>query len=154
MIKVVALDPGVTTGFALGLITNDKFWVGYDQEKLSHRNLFQLLAEIDAPYVICESFEFRQKAREGLELFSCELIGVVKLFDATNLCMQTAAQGKGHYNDIKLKKMDLYVPGKDHGRDALRHLLHWFTFSNGFQFNKKQPILLARVETILDKADV
>lgn len=153
MLKVVSLDPGLTTGYSLGIIEDSSFLVSYDQEKFSHRNLWDLLKEVDPNVVICESFEFRNKARDGLVLFSCELIGVVKLYNPPHLKMQTAAFGKAHYNDTKLKKMDLYVPGKDHGRDALRHLLQWYTFGPGFQYNKKQKIMLARTETLMDKAD-
>jgi hypothetical protein len=153
MLKIVSLDPGVTTGYSLGIIADNAFFVSCDQEKFTHKNLWDLLSEVDPNIVVCESFEYRNKARDGLELYSCELIGVVKLFNPPHLRMQTAAFGKGHYNDTKLKKMNLYVPGKDHGRDALRHMLQWFTFGPGFSYYKKQKIMLARTETLLDKGE-
>jgi len=157
LLKIVSLDPGVTTGYSLGIIEDDVFLVSCDQEKFSHWHLWNLLLEVEPDMIICESFEFRSQARDGLELYSCELIGIVKMyhqkFFKPQLKMQTAATGKGHYNDAKLKKMDLYIPGKDHGRDALRHMLQWYTFGAGFQYNKKQPIMLARTETILNKGE-
>lgn len=56
--------------------------------------------------------------------------------------LQTAAQGKGHFTNDKLKALDLYNRKTSHGRDAVRHILQWFHFQEGFQFNKNQKIVL------------
>jgi hypothetical protein len=152
--NIVSIDPGITTGYAIAILDTEVLYVSYAQEKFSHRNLWDMLTEIEPAYVICESFEYRNnRHRNNLELYPLELIGVVKLFtDPNNLTMQNAAKGKGFYTDEKLKKMDLYIPGLQHGRDAARHLLHWFTFGPGYQYNTKgTKIVLGQLETLMSK---
>jgi hypothetical protein len=153
MLKFVALDPGITTGFSLAIIEQSTLFISCDQEKFSHRNLYDFLTEIAPDHVICESFEYRNtRHRDNLELYSLEMIGIVKLY--CEPVMQHAAKGKGFYTDEKLKKLDLYVPGKQHGRDAMRHLLHWYTFGPGYIYNPKgSKMMLAQFETLLEKGD-
>src|SRR5215471_9094290 len=150
--RILAVDPGITSGYSLGLCTEKSLLVTCDQMEMDVRVLNDLLKDWDPHYLITESFEYRNKPRKGLELFSRNLIGVMQLHDLTTPTVkfkqQMAAQGKGHYNDTKLKKMNVYVAGREHGRDALRHLLQWWTFGGGYQFNKKQPISLVREEYI------
>jgi hypothetical protein len=50
--------------------------------------------------------------------------------------MQTAAKGKGYYTNHHLQAADVYTRGIPHGMDALRHLLQWYTFEAGYQYNK------------------
>lgn len=153
MMKAVSFDPGITTGFSLGILDESCFFVAYEEERLSHRDLWNILQEIQPDHVVCESFEYRNNQhRDNLELYSLELIGVVKLYG--HEAMQNAAKGKGFYKDEKLKKMGLYRPGVGHGRDAVRHLLHWFTFGPGFKYNAKGTrIMLAQFQTLLEKGD-
>jgi hypothetical protein len=154
MYKFVALDPGITTGYSLAILDQRILYVSCDQEKFSHRELWDFLNEIQPDHVICESFEYRNNNhRDNLELYSLEMIGITKLF--CDPVMQNAAKGKGFYTDNKLKKMELYVPGKGHGRDAMRHLLHWFTFGSGYKYNMPDTYFsLAQFETLLDKGDI
>ena len=153
MIKFVALDPGITTGYSLAILDGFVLYVSCDQDKFTHRNLWDFLSEIDPSHVVCESFEYRNTLhRDNLELYSLEMIGVVRLFCAPD--MQNAAKGKGFYSDEKLRKMGVYVPGRPHGRDAMRHLLHWFTFGPGYKFNKQgTKIILAQFETLLARSE-
>ena len=60
-VKIVALDPGITTGYCLGIRNENILYLSCDQEKFSHRELFDFLTEIQPNYVICESFEYRNK---------------------------------------------------------------------------------------------
>jgi hypothetical protein len=148
-IKVVSLDPGKTTGWACATIAPDKpIYLDYDQRMFSHAQLFRFLDSHSPDFVVCESFEYRNRQRDNLELISREYIGVAKLYceirEKPRLCMQTAAQGKGFFNDTKLRQMKLHQSSPSHGRDAARHLLHWFNFGGGYKFNTKQPIALKR----------
>lgn len=147
MITVIALDTGVTTGYAIGKIlenNNNEFPMRITEvgeEEMNCRELWLMLT-VECPHqVVCESFEFRQgKQKTGLELYSRNLIGVVQLgyeMDYYNLYMQTASIAKGHFTDKKLKDSGLWIKGKKHGRDALRHLMHWYEFGAGYQYNKK-----------------
>jgi hypothetical protein len=146
--KVVALDPGGTTGYATGLIEEGLMKVSTGQAKWDHIALYDNL-KLSAPDVIvCESFDFRQrihKTQYGLELISREYIGVVNLYcqqriredKLIDLMMQKPSIIGGFYTNNVLKKDKLYRPGRDHANDACRHILHWFTFGSGFQYNTR-----------------
>lgn len=141
MITILALDPGRTTGYAIGRKDEHALKINYSQEQWNHRELASFIQRIKPNFTICESFEFRQGKQTGIDLYPCELIGVVKfLCDPDHLWMQTAAQGKGHFSDIKLKDMQLYKRGFQHGRDACRHLLQWYYFGSGSQHDDGVPI--------------
>lgn len=141
--KVIALDPGVTTGYATGLISPEgKMLVVGGQERWNHVGLYQFLVINEPNVIISERFEFRKKAREGLELFSRELIGVANLYAQLHmpppheLVMQMPSVIGGFFSDAQLKKDNLWKEGRGHNMDALRHLLHWYQFGSGFQYNK------------------
>lgn len=138
----IALDPGITTGIATGLISPEDgiMEVGAMQQIWRVADLWDFLEEQKPTFIIYERFDFRKRARKGLELFSRELIGVANLWaeKATERCVvttQTAAEGKGYYTNAKLKESNVFRPGKEHANDALRHLLHWYTFGPGFKYN-------------------
>lgn len=142
--KIVALDPGVTTGYAVGHIDDGCMTVRAGQEVWSHQELWAQLHLAEPDAIVCESFEFRNKSRAGLILYSVELIGIVHLFcspsyrtPSVTLFMQTAAKGKGYYTNMHLQTHGVYTRGIPHGMDAMRHLLHWFTFGPGYEFNTK-----------------
>lgn len=135
---IVAFDPGRTTGHAVGTIDDGLMVVRCGQNQFDHIQLYQQLCLLSPDMVIAEEFEFRNRARKGLDLYPRELLGVCELWcqqNKTPLFRQKAMMGKGFYTDEKLKRDELYVKGKPHAMDAVRHLLHWFTFSFGFQFN-------------------
>lgn len=141
--KIISLDPGGTTGIGVGYLDEEAglLRVTSDQKILSHQGLYNLLVRESPDWVICEDFIFRNRARDGLELISAELIGVVKLYAAEYKCsltMQSPVEGiGGYYNDDRLKEHDLWQAGKIHANEALMHLLTWYTFKHGFKYNKK-----------------
>ena len=138
MITVVSLDPGRTTGHAVGVIEDGLMRVRCGQTQFDHIMLYNQLQMIDAQYIICEEFEFRNRSRKGLDLYPRELLGVCELYVQQHkriLFRQKAMEGKAFYSNDKLKRDGLYLPGKPHAMDGLRHLLHWYTFGFGFQFN-------------------
>lgn len=139
--KAIALDPGVTTGYALGIIEPDKpMMVIGGQEKWNHVDLYRFLKDNTPSVIISERFEYRNRARAGLELFSRELIGVTNLYAQIfmepphELVMQMPSVIGGYFTDARLKKDNLWKPDRPHNMDALRHLLHWFKFGAGFKF--------------------
>ena len=136
----VALDPGITTGYAIGIIDDGMMTVVSGQERYTHYSLWKFLKEETPDFIISESFEFRRAARDNLILYSIEMIGVIRLYCEgydKPLHMQSAATGKGYYNDSKLQSARLYKPTRPHANDAVRHLLQWFTFGPGFKYNTK-----------------
>jgi hypothetical protein len=152
--KVVALDPGGTTGYAIGYLgEHGFFYFYYGQHAWREKQLWDALWKLKPDSLICESFEYRQQSRAGLDLTPAHLIGVVRLFAeefGCKLVMQTAAQGKGHYTDDKLKKNLIYDRHFKHGRDACRHMLQWWTFGAGFKFNQDQQLRLVAEHHLLD----
>jgi len=135
MKRVVALDPGGTTGWAsLTVVGGEDMWeegqIGPDAH---HFELWDFLKEESVLHhdmtIVCESFEFRQnKQRNNINLMSREYIGVIRLFGVLfdiPVVFQTAGTGKGFVSDDKLKVMGLYKPGQRHSNDAKRHLIYY-----------------------------
>lgn len=139
VLNVVAFDPGVTTGFATGMIEDGHMKVSCGQHKWNHHMLWLQLEGYRPKYIVCETFQYRNRARKGLELISREYIGVINLFCQMNNSVELNMQEPGtvmhHFTDKRLRADGLYKPGKPHAMDAMRHLLHWFTFGRGYEFN-------------------
>lgn len=142
MQRILALDPGGTTGWAMWQeggwdeqreeVVPELYTEGQIGPSQHHYLLWQYLKSVRAGFnltVVCESFEFRQQAqRNNLNLMSKEYIGIVKLFgeiERINVVFQTAAMAKPFITDAKLKVMGRWVPGKKHSNDAYRHLLYY-----------------------------
>jgi hypothetical protein len=154
MKRIVALDPGGTTGVAI-LYHDDKalrreaFQLGPEDHHLELSNLL-VSAYHSAKYlaeggitIVCESFEYRNRAREGLVLSSVEYIGVVKLFGQTHNCpvvFQSASMGKVGADDskafVKRKNLEkLGVPwtyALRHQADATGHALYYMLHNPDF----------------------
>jgi hypothetical protein len=155
-VTALTLDPGKTTGYCISALDEDVAYVAYDQAEWNVSDLDTMLYTLWPQHIICESFEFRNRARAGLDLTPVRLIGIVELFAEKDkerenrVKFQTAAQGKGYFTDSKIKSLGLYKPGFQHGRDALRHFLHWLHFGPGFQFlAKEQQFELVTEEAII-----
>jgi hypothetical protein len=83
---------------------------------------------------VCESFEYRNQSRAGLELISKEYIGIVNLFVqqrniVANVHYQTASQGKitkkSFIQKSNLQTAGLWSSGDGHAMDAYGHMLTW-----------------------------
>jgi len=125
---IVAFDPGGTTGWK-GFDTSErKFHGGFLGPDPHHVELDGFLNSVAPGKVVLESFQYT--AGRNLELISVEYIGIIKLWCAKNavpLKKFTSSQGKGFWDDDKLRRVDLYVVNK-HIRDATRHLLQFLSF--------------------------
>ena len=136
---LMAFDPGGTTGVAIlnltglesGIPTPILAQLGPHTHRLE---LWDIMNEYNPTHVVYESFEFRNKARDNLELISRDYIGIIGLWsdlNPTRLYKQSAAQAKGFIKDtgpnanVPLKRLGWYVPGKKHAMDAVRHLTYF-----------------------------
>jgi hypothetical protein len=157
MAIILAIDPGITTGYVLARVDPNICVLAYSQEVWEHLGLMSFLTKIQPDYVICESFEYRPGERKGVVLYPCELIGIVHLYRqmyGCELTMQPASiQGakSAYWDDSKLKAADLYLAGDryHHGRQALKHFMHWLMFGAGAKFNAVSSASLVDMDLLL-----
>jgi hypothetical protein len=147
MYRIIALDPGGTTGYAVLTVGhgNAMNWrqghLGPDEH---HKALWALLElqAVSQTAIVCESFEYRNNSRAGLVLVSAEYIGITKLFARERnipLFFQTAAEGKcGDKTFVRkehLERLGLWKGTKwKHAMDATAHLVRWIVLES-----KKHP---------------
>lgn len=142
--KILAIDPGVTSGYCfaeLDPVGWKRLEIRPEQHVDDVDGVWDRIKEFEPRYIICEDFEYRNKSRHGLVLFSVQAIGVVRLYEfkaitQISVVLQTAATGKGYYTNKLMKDMGVFKPGAawEHSMDATRHLLHWLTFREGYQY--------------------
>lgn len=141
-INVIAIDPGVTSGFCYGhLIPGERLDFFPTQFVDDVDDLWRRLDDLKPRYIIMEDFAYRQgRQRSGINLFPVQLIGIARFYAVwgNHKCaiqLQSASQAKGYFTDAKLKSFKYHVRGMPHGMDATRHLLQWITFGSGYQFS-------------------
>jgi len=147
--KVIALDPGRTTGYAVGLIQpHEPMGVISGQAEWDERQIYEQLSMGKPDIVVYEKFESgRQNAYRAIkhknydvDLFPRNLIGVINLYCSQNNIKayeQSPAKGLGgHFRlDSVLQQAGVYKIANPHANDAMRHLLQWYTFGSGFQYD-------------------
>lgn len=145
MIKVISIDPGVTSGYCYAHVEPQQNMIFYPFQIVDDVDeLWQRLIDFQPRYIVMEDFEFRQgRQKSSINLFPKELIGVARLYTMRSpafcsMQLQKAMTGKSYYTDTLLKKQGLYKTSLGHGMDATRHLLHWITFGPGYALNGKK----------------
>lgn len=146
--RIIALDPGGTTGWAMWTNTEltepgpDQFVCGQIAGDDHHQQLYNLLGNFQTSHftVVTERFDYRAFSRAGLNLMSREYIGVSSLFyqermmqlgDTQHYIKQTAGQAKPFVGDERIKALGLNKPGLSkagyfkHAADAYRHLIYY-----------------------------
>lgn len=132
--RLVALDPGETTGYA-------EFCSGHltYQEELRTPNIptatgcLEVII-IGANAVVVENYQvykWRMKQHVGDTLHTPRLIGCIETLCALQdirPTKQLAQNVKGFVSDEKLKAWDMYIKGKPHARDAIRHGIFYLLF--------------------------
>lgn len=137
--RIIAIDPGETTGVAIH-DTKTRRWETYQlQTKTDHdySKFYYFLSDTyngDFDVVVCERFNFRlnERSRTKIVYTPAELVGIVKLWSTLHhvkLEMQMAAEGKAFWNDFKLRRIQQYQANHPHAMDAMRHLLQYITFT-------------------------
>lgn len=158
MIKLLALDPGATTGVCIATIEGQDVLLEPSEGRISPLGLYNILETLTALYdfdtsvaVIYEDFQFRQGVRTGLDLTPARLIGIIELWEercASAIgfyCQQPSVQGaKAYWSDARLKELGVYwAHGKGHARSATKHMLHWIKFGAGAQYVKDPQYKIA-----------
>ena len=137
MNKVIALDPGRTTGIAISEGKEiDSFELRYED---GLQNIFNTLSfasvlpnDMEEFHLVYEDFYFRQ-GLTNIDYYPLQVIGVINYFsevkNITPVAQNPSLKGFWLYNKAaKLKKIGLYKPGKPHAMDALSHALYYKTF--------------------------
>jgi sulfur transfer complex TusBCD TusB component (DsrH family) len=141
--SILAIDPGVTTGYCQAKLDNGILLMAPRETKLTLLKMETMLLDAINRYpqslhIIYEDFQYRNVARTGLNLYPVKLIGVIELvqekYPSVGFYKQSASTGKGYWSDEALREIGVYQRGTPHGRDAQRHLLHWLAFKEGSQY--------------------
>lgn len=133
--RVLAVDPGVTTGWSLWDPTMERPQTGQDQQYEFCRRVETWLEASWLAYwakeitleVVVERYtvgpETIKKTRQNASL---EIIGVVRYLCGkfgVPFSLQTPADAKAFATNEKLKRCGWWSPGQQHANDATRHLL-------------------------------
>jgi hypothetical protein len=132
----LALDPGKTVGLAWfeldgseikDVYADQMFWVDflYDFAEVSEEKHFKLLME---NYTIRSN---TVAANLNKELLTAKIIGVIEWYCRLNdieYQFQPAGIGNAFFTKKRLKEMNLWIVGKHHARDAIRHGMWHLTF--------------------------
>lgn len=133
--RIIAFDPGGTTGIATHIVSSDFFGSKYELETdellfNNHHKLLERRLDFFRPdVVVTERFDHRPRQKHA-DLISVEYIGVMKLWcqkNSVELVQQQQLKGdKGLWTNNKLKTLGLYRSTKGgHSNDAIRQML-WF----------------------------
>lgn len=135
--RLLALDPGETTGWALfasAKLTQHGEIAGSNLEVMIQ--VADLIRRFMPRAVVCEGYRiysWKKDQHTWSDLFTPRLIGVIEYVCASNsptvpLYFQMAGTAKGFCTDDKLKQWHYYKAGQKHARDAIRHGCYWLLF--------------------------
>jgi hypothetical protein len=129
--RVLAVDPGGTTGAALGVINDKTAKVSAFQMTpldfcvWAHRFVSE---NADGLVIVIERFTITQRTVQSARQYDAlEITGVLKylahIYDVETRIQQPADVMR-LFSDDKLKALQYYEKGKPHANDALRHLCY------------------------------
>lgn len=122
--RIIALDPGVTTGVAIYDIDTDRY--EFEQLPESLEATHDCLSLMSPDVVLYEDFKFRPNLMKA-ETYSLQVIGVIKLWCEQRFIEPALtplpAEAKAFWTDDKIKALGLWTKGLKHAMDALRVLL-------------------------------
>lgn len=142
MIKsVIALDPGVTTGWFFKRYNEDgTFTMQGGTVGNYHAAVFELLSRLRPDVVILETFHLypgKAKSLSWNSFYPCEVIGVIKLWiqfqriqgvkvEEVKQSPPVKKYAGGLQEDwVHFQKFDLKEPVTEHVKDAYLHLKYW-----------------------------
>lgn len=143
-VKVLALDPGQTTGVAVfdkGVLVE---WSQLDTKDIPRgiRNMDALINRVQPDYIIAEAYKiyaWKKDEHTWAELHTPQLIGVIKtLAQLKNIPHEEkmAVEAKTFCTNEKLQEWGMYKTGMRHACDAIRHGCFSYLFSKHHLFNK------------------
>ena len=130
----LAIDPGETTGWAYFNQCGELQRAGQIISKEQFTSLTQLFEMLHPTDIVVEDYRIYPqylKAHTWSALFTPKLIGAIEYIcweRKIKLHFQMAGTVKSFCSDVKLKEWGLWLKGKPHSRDALRHICYWLLF--------------------------
>jgi hypothetical protein len=139
--RLFALDPGETTGWAyIGVSGNTLAWQCGQRKtwpEATAVNAFNHLFNTYLPtFLVFESYhiyDWKSDEHKWSAVHTVQVIGSIWTYcRQMNIPyhQQSAQNAKGFWTDDKLKQFGVYDKGLRHGRDAMRHALHYLCFGN------------------------
>ncbi len=138
--SILAFDPGETTGYAFFQSTRDAATLVYQGEletwplDKALPQISGLISNLKPGLVIHESYrvyEWKAETHSWSDVPTLQLIGSIKTLCLQNnvpFAEQSAQMAKSFCTDDKLKNWGMYIPGKRHSRDAIRHGCRYLLF--------------------------
>lgn len=134
---LIALDPGITTGYAVFIggrihLTGTMDW---EDPKRGVNQLYYLFERFFPNILVCEDYRLyasKAKAQIGSQMKTVKIIGAIELICSQQdikIVKQMAVTGKGFVTDDRLKEWGMYDKVNRHARDAVRHGCHWILFN-------------------------
>lgn len=144
--KIIAIDPGETTGIC-----------AFDSGELISATQLDTASLSDAYYsirqycvtifssdqlspptkIVCEDYEIyahKLKQHTWAKLHTPKVIGICAAiaYDLNSIFItRLASNPKSFVTDVYLRQNNLYIKGKRHARDAVRHAIYEVIYSNG-----------------------
>jgi hypothetical protein len=149
MKRIIAIDPGGTTGWATWTRTRlgNEWACGQIGSDDHHNQLDVLLGNqhVTDFTIVCEGFGQYRDMNE-VNLISLEYIGVVKRFAQERFLpvnLQQSQQGKvgGFVKRDNLLTLGLWYPSRPHAMDAYGHLLYFMLVDYGVDQLTRNEIL-------------
>lgn len=134
--SVIAIDPGVTTGWAV-LDPDGSFRSGEVRGPYDFlRRVYEMVQSRVFDYeLVVERYTITPETiKKSRQTDPLEIIGALRFFAAhykTGFTLQSPAEAKAFSTDAKLKRMRWFTPGQGHANDAARHLL-CYSISKGY----------------------
>lgn len=133
--RVLAVDPGKTTGWCLWDKDTGDLKFGEEQQFEFCSRAEALIADKSLDAVVCEAFIITvATAKKTQAPWSLEIIGLLRYLCEkyeVPFILQTPSDAKRFSTNEKLKSIGWYVRGQGHATDSHRHLLLW-AVKNGY----------------------
>lgn len=136
--RLIALDPGETTGFALfengTLIKTMQLATKSIPESVEILEpLFDRIKPTHIVYEDYKVYEWKSDSHSWSSLHTPQLIGCIETLCTLQkipFSKRMAQHAKGFCTDKKLREWNYYEKGLRHGRDAIRHGCFYLLFAN------------------------
>lgn len=129
MKQILSFDPGGTTGYAFIVYQPDTDPIMIDSGEIpnGHKGFIKWWREGGLEMsvgstVVCESFTLRPGV-PGVNLEPCYVMGALESLTRRQDVVYQSPTYKAYCDNDALKRLGMYLVGKQHARDAVRHAI-------------------------------